>query len=181
MQNFSHYKMGKCCLYHFILKLHSISEESRFWSCNGVYACPGCTFTFDPEKFLYVQYEGDCQARFGSSLHGFEILSTQMDSQDQNINGALIASDWVEIQYVGWWISPQEWASGWGFRQARHCYKLLQKRSSQKLMINFCIFCLDGSTKKTSKIERIYKNLNIWIIYSWWIAKFKQIKFLFLK
>ena len=55
------------------------------------------------------------------------------------------------------------------------------KRSSQKLMINFCIFCLDGSTKKTSKIERIYKNLNIWIIYSWWIAKFKQIKFLFLK
>ena len=93
MQNFSHYKMGKCCLYHFILKLHSISEESRFWSCNGVYACPGCTFTFDPEKFLYVHYEGYCQARFGSSLHGFEILSTQMDSQDQNINGALIASD----------------------------------------------------------------------------------------
>ena len=158
MQNFSHYKMGKCCLYHFILKLHSISEESRFWSCNGVYACPGCTFTFDPEKFLYVQYEGDCQARFGSSLHGFEILSTQMDSQDQNINGALIASDWVEIQYVGWWISPQEWASGWGFRQARHCYKLLQKDPHKNWWLIFVFSVLMVLQKKPQKLREFTKN-----------------------
>ena len=157
MQNFSHYKMGKCCLYHFILKLHSISEESRFWSCNGVSACPGCTFTFDPEKFLYVQYEGDCQARFGSSLHGFEILSTQMDSQDQNINGALIASDWVEIQYVGWWISPQEWASGWGFRQARHCYKLLQKDPHKNWWLIFVFSVLMVLQKKPQKLREFTK------------------------